>query len=299
MYTAKRLGKGRYQVFEQAMHEVALERLEVEADLRRACERGELLVHYQPIVSLLTGDTVGVEALVRWQHPERGLLAPDVFVQLAEECGLIEEIGRWILEEACAQTRRWQQEHPRRALLGVSVNLSPRQLRDPRIVDEVKEVLGATGLLPACLTLEITEGAMMHDTDIALRHLDGLKALGVRLAVDDFGTGYSSLSYLQRFPIDVLKIDRSFVQRLDHGPEESALARAIVRLAQTLHLVAVAEGVENAEQADLLRQLGCELAQGYYYSRPERADVMTEQLRVHSPVEPVAVVGGVSTGAGR
>jgi len=278
MYTAKSLGKGRFEVFAPEMHTVAVDRLEVEAELRRALERGELRVHYQPIVALDTGAMVEVEALARWEHPERGLLPPSVFIQLAEDCGLIEELGRWVLTEACAQTSRWQAEHPRRDPLGVSVNVSPRQLRDPRIVDDVARALRATALSPGCLTLEITEGAMMQDTDVALVHLTALKALGVRLAVDDFGTGYSSLSYLQRFPIDVLKIDRSFVLGINRGAEESALARAIVRLAQTLHLVAVAEGVENEAQATLLRKLGCQLAQGYLFARPGPASDISDIL---------------------
>jgi diguanylate cyclase (GGDEF)-like protein/PAS domain S-box-containing protein len=295
MYTAKSLGKGRFEVFAPEMHTVAVDRLEVEAELRRALERGELRVHYQPIVALDSGAMVGVEALARWQHPERGLLPPSVFIQLAEDCGLIEELGRWILGEACAQTRRWQVEHPRTEPLTVSVNVSPRQLRDPRIVDDVARALRATALAPACLTLEITEGAMMQDTDVALVHLTALKALGVRLAVDDFGTGYSSLSYLQRFPIDVLKIDRSFVLGIDRGPEDSALARAIVRLAQTLRLVAVAEGVENEAQAALLRQLGCQLAQGYLFARPAPATVIGDMLATATRDQRARLVGTAGT----
>jgi diguanylate cyclase (GGDEF)-like protein/PAS domain S-box-containing protein len=293
MYTAKSLGKNRYEVFAPEMHTHAVDRLEVEAELRRALERGELRVHYQPIVSLETGTVAGVEALVRWEHPDRGLLAPDVFIPVAEECGLIEQLGHWVLVEACAQARRWQVEHPRAVPLTVSVNVAPRQLRDPRIVDDVSRALTATSLPPECLTLEITEGAMMQDTELALVHLSALKDLGVRLAVDDFGTGYSSLSYLQRFPIDVLKIDRSFVSGIDRGPEESGLARAIVRLAQTLRLVAVAEGVENQSQAELLRDLGCPLAQGYLYSRPCPAPELTPMLASVDPrpaaVEPATV----------
>jgi len=268
MYTAKRLGKNRSERFVPAMHTAAMERIEVEADLRRACERRELLLEYQPIVALDTGELLSVEALVRWQHPVRGLLQPTAFIGFAEETGMIDEIGRWVLQEACAQTRRWQLEHPNRTPIAVSVNISPRQLRNPDIAAEVAATLRRTGLAAQHLTLEITEGAMMHDTELALARLHDLKALGVQLAVDDFGTGYSSLSYLQQFPIDVLKIDRSFVDRIQHGPEESSLARAIVRLAQSLHLSAVAEGVENAEQMGWLRDIGCPSAQGFHLCRP-------------------------------
>jgi diguanylate cyclase (GGDEF)-like protein len=280
MYTAKRMGKGRFEVFQPEMHTLAVERLEVEADLRRACERGELILHYQPIVTLQGEAIVGTEALVRWVHPRRGLLLPSAFIEIAEDCGLIDEIGGWVLETACMQARQWEADASVPAGLSLSVNLSPRQLRDPQLVDHVATALEQSGLHAENLTLEITEGAMMHDTDLALRQLHGLKALGVKLAIDDFGTGYSSLSYLQRFPIDELKIDRSFVSGVDRGPEESALARAIVRLSQTLRLVAVAEGVETAEQCDLLRTLGCELGQGYLFGRPEPAVAITERLRM-------------------
>ncbi len=283
MYTAKGLGKNRYEVYAPEMHSTAVDRLELENELRRALEREELRVHYQPIVGLSSREVVGVEALVRWEHPERGLLGPDRFIPVAEECGLIEPLGRWVLGVACGQAKAWHDEHRGPAGLSVSVNVSPRQLRDPRFVDDVAHVLAATELPPACLTLEITEGAMMGDAELALVHLTALKALGVQLAVDDFGTGYSSLSYLQLFPIDILKIDRSFVLGMDRGPEESALARAIVRLAQTLHLTAVAEGVESNAQADVLLQLGCPLAQGYLYSKPCPAEAITELLVVAEP----------------
>jgi diguanylate cyclase (GGDEF)-like protein/PAS domain S-box-containing protein len=278
MYTAKGRGKNRFEVYEPEMHSHAVDRLELEAELRRALERDELCLHYQPIVDISSRAVTGVEALVRWQHPERGLLAPDTFIPVAEDTGLIEPLGRFVLRTACEQTMRWHRDHPGLVGLSVSVNVSPRQLRDPQIVDDVAEALAATQLPPACLTLEITESAMMRDAEVALVHLTALRDLGVRLAVDDFGTGYSSLSYLQRFPIDILKIDRSFVKSMDQGPEDSALARAIVRLAQTLRLVAVAEGVETTAQADLLLQLGCPLAQGFLYSKPEPPAALRELL---------------------
>ena len=287
MYTAKRFGKDRVERFAPEMHEAAMERIELEADLRRACERDELRLEYQPIVSLDTGELLSVEALVRWEHPQRGLLPPGAFIPFAEESGLIEEIGLWVLEQACSQTRRWQELRPDRRPVGVSVNLSPRQLRNDELVETVSAILTSTGLAPAQLTLEITETAMMHDTELALARLLELKALGVRLAIDDFGTGYSSLNYLQRFPIDVIKIDRAFVERIEHGVEESSLARAIVRLAQTLQLAAVAEGVENAAQTDWLREIGCTSAQGFHLSRPVDADQITALLAEAAPF-PVA-----------
>ncbi len=279
MYRAKASGKGRYVVFEPGMHAAAVERLEIEGDLRRARERGELVVHYQPIVALGDERVVGVEALVRWQHPHRGLLGPDVFIGIAEDTGLIDEIGRWVLEQACAQAVRWHEDPAIGVAPSMSVNLSPRQLRDERIVNAVDGVLRATGLPPGDLTLEITEGAMMHDPDAVLGHLRKLKLLGVRLAIDDFGTGYSSFSYLQQFPIDIIKIDRSFVARIEQGPEESALTKAILQLAKTLRLVSVAEGVERREQARLLAQYGCDNGQGYLFHRPEPSDEITSRLR--------------------
>jgi diguanylate cyclase (GGDEF)-like protein/PAS domain S-box-containing protein len=279
MYTAKSHGRARHEVFEPEMHRAALDRLEIEADLRRACERDELVVHYQPVIELGSGRITTVEALVRWQHPTRGLLPPDTFIPIAEDTGLIDGIGRHVLDVACAQVRHWQLEHPEHGHLSAAVNLSPRQLLDPTLIDDVSAALAASGLPAANLTLEITEGAMMRDADAAIRSLQALKALGVRLAVDDFGIGHSSLSYLQRFPIDVLKIDKSFVWSIDAGPDESALAHAIVRLAQTLHLTAIAEGVETEEQATALTALGCDQAQGFYFARPLDAAALDALLR--------------------
>ncbi len=278
MYDAKALGKGCYQLFEPEMHRAALERLELDADLRLACERDELLVHYQPIVRLTSGRVAGVEALVRWDHPRRGLLQPDDFIPCAENNGLINHIGNHVLRVACGQVRQWQVDHPDYADLTLSVNLSPRQLLDPNLVDRVRTALDDAGLDHRHLTLEITEGAIMANTQAAIAQLAALKTLGVGLAVDDFGIGHSSLRYLQQFPIDCLKIDKSFVADLEGGPEDSALARAIARLAHTLHLTAVAEGVESAGQARRLRELGCDLAQGFYFSRPIAADELTVLL---------------------
>ena len=290
MYQAKAGAKGGFAVYEPVMHAAAVERLEVEADLRRALERGEILVHYQPVIDLVSREIVGVEALARWQHPDRGLVGPDVFVPLAEESGLIDELGAQVLHAACAQSVRWSTELSLPAPICVSVNLSPRQLRSDNVAGTVAAALQGSGLSAAYLTLEITEGAMMHDTETALHRLQALKRLGLRLAVDDFGTGYSSLSYLQRFPIDVLKIDRSFVERVDQGPAESALTRAIVRLAQTLRLDAVAEGVETESQARALTHLGCSLAQGFLFHRPMPADQVTALLGLQAGVRPLVAV---------
>jgi diguanylate cyclase (GGDEF)-like protein/PAS domain S-box-containing protein len=293
MYTAKSRGKGRYEIFEPEMHATAVRRLEMEADLRRALDGGELVVHYQPIVALATRRMSGVEALVRWQHPERGLLPPSVFIGLAEETGLIHQLGRQVLETACVQARRWQVQHPRHATLSVSVNLSPRQLTSDVVVEEVRNALEVSGLPASSLVLEITEGVMMHDTEATIQRLRALKSLGLRLAVDDFGTGYSSLSYLQRFPIDILKIDRSFVAAIDSGQDEYSLARAIVSLARSLRLQAVAEGVETRAQADALSELRCDLAQGFYLAVPQDAEAVGALLR-DPGISPAAVPEALS-----
>ena len=274
MYTAKRRGRGRFEVYAPDMHAAAIERLELEADLRRALQREELLVEYQPVFSLLDGSMRAFEALVRWQHPTRGLLLPGAFVPLAEETGVICEIGRFVLLESCRQAVEWRATA---GDLAVTVNLSPRQLLDEDVTDLVAGVLEATGLEPQALILELTEGAMMHDA--AIDRLHALKALGVGLAIDDFGTGYSSLSYLQRLPVDVVKIDRSFVEQLSVDNPEASVAAAIVQLASALHLETIAEGVETAEQAALLRRVGCELAQGFHLARPSGPEMITEHLR--------------------
>jgi diguanylate cyclase (GGDEF)-like protein/PAS domain S-box-containing protein len=275
MYTAKRRGKGRAETYRADMHEDIADRLELEADLRRALERKELVPHFQPIVSLPSERITGVEALVRWSHPVRGDLPPDSFIPLAEETGLVVELGRQMLLDSCLQAAAWG------GRLSVSVNVSPRQLADDSLLGDVRDALTASGLDPASLVLEITETAMMQDADTTIERLAALKALGVRLAIDDFGTGYSSLSYLQRFPVDLLKIDRSFVETLassDGGADDGSLAATIVSLARTLRLAAVAEGVETSAQADALAELGCELAQGYLFAKPADAATITALL---------------------
>jgi diguanylate cyclase (GGDEF)-like protein/PAS domain S-box-containing protein len=268
MYQAKDRGRGRWVVFDNAMRASAVDRLDIGNALRRALERRELRVHYQPVVDLGAGRVAGVEALVRWEHPERGLLLPGEFIAVAEETGLIVPIGAWVLDQACRQIQRWHADRPGRPPLRVAVNLSGRQLGHPGLVEDVSAALADTGIDPALVELEITESVLMDDVETSEETLRRLKALGVRIVVDDFGTGYSSLSYLRRFPVDQLKVDRSFVAGLGTDPGDSAIVAAIVTLAHTLGLTAVAEGVETAAQLAELRRLGCARAQGYLFARP-------------------------------
>ena len=273
MYEAKGQGKGRFEIFEQGMHDAVLERLALKSDLRRAVDNGEFVPHYQPVIELATGKVVGAEALARWQHPERGLLAPSAFIDLAEETGLIVPLGRNILRLACNDAARWGSTFGDTPKL--SVNLSARQLQHESIVEDVAEILAESGLEPSSLTLEITESVLIADPDAASKVLARLKELGVTLALDDFGTGYSSLSYLGRFPVDVLKIDRSFVAGMGAGAgdsgaagTEAALLEAIVGLGQMLHLSVVAEGIERPDQLARLDALGCGLGQGFLFAKP-------------------------------
>jgi diguanylate cyclase (GGDEF)-like protein len=267
MYSAKAAGKGCTRVYAPAMHREVLERLDLEQSLRGAVARGELLLHYQPIVELRTGRIVALEALVRWQHPERGLLGPDVFIPLAERSGLISEVGEFVLQTACAEAVAWQRLVGRHHVgPAVSVNLSPTQLLDLGLADRMIELLDEIGLSPDQLILEITEGAIMHDPGTVAGALDRLRRLGVQLAVDDFGTGYSSLAYLHQFPLHILKIDRAFVSEVHR--DGTTLAHAVVQLAHTLELTPIAEGVESQIEADALIEMGCELAQGFHLGRP-------------------------------
>jgi diguanylate cyclase (GGDEF)-like protein/PAS domain S-box-containing protein len=280
MYAAKAAGRGRYEVFQPAMHDRALEEFEVQGDLQQALARNEFVLFYQPIVDFGTGSIKGMEALIRWNHPTRGLLLPREFIRIAEETGLIVPIGAWVLREACRQTAEWRDEFPEAADLRVSVNLSTRQLFEPDLVRHVREILHDTGLEPAALILEITEGSLMQDVVETVTKLRGLKALGVDLAIDDFGTGSSSLGYLRQFPIDTLKIDKSFVDDIATSTSEGpALVRAIVELAQTLNLETVAEGIEETDQLSELRAVGCSSGQGYLFARPMPSDAMEASLR--------------------
>jgi diguanylate cyclase (GGDEF)-like protein/PAS domain S-box-containing protein len=268
MYQAKAGGKGRYVVFEPRMQEALLDRLRLEADIVRALANGELLLHYQPVVTLDTRRLLGVEALLRWRHPARDLLTPKEFIQVAEESGHVIELGRWVLQQACADWHRWRRETGASPDLYVTVNVSARHLQQGDLVRDVDQALRDSGLDAGSLILELTEGTFMHNTAANLDRLQELKALGVRLAIDDFGIGYSSLAYLHRFPIDVLKIDRSFVNRLVSEGEGPELARAVVMLGETLGLDTIAEGIESDKQAAALIALGCRAGQGFLFARP-------------------------------
>jgi diguanylate cyclase (GGDEF)-like protein/PAS domain S-box-containing protein len=278
MYAAKAGGKDRFELFHPGMHEDMLQRLELEAELRHVADRDQLVLHYQPIVELVSGRITRVEALVRWDHPTKGLLPPPAFIPLAEEQGLIGPIGNWVLLQACLQARRWQDQFPDAPPLSVHVNLSGRQLEEQRLVGEVVQALELSRLAPRLLTLEITESVLVTDIEAMSARLRELKGLGVLLAIDDFGTGYSSLSYLRRFPIDMLKIDKAFVDGIGRGREDTALAHAIVKLSHTLQLHSVAEGIEHAEQAAHLAALGCQDGQGFLFARPLAVGAMTELL---------------------
>ena len=268
MYRAKSLGKARYEVFDADMRASVMARLQLETDMRRALERNEFRNFYQPIVVLESGRIVGFEALMRWQHPTRGMIAPEEFIFVAEETGLIRELGWWSLREACRQMSAWRAHSEACFDLTISVNLSAKQLLQHRLVDEMKKLLRETGLPANALKLEITESAVMTDPAAAAEMLQQIKSLGVHLAIDDFGTGYSSLSYLHRFPLDTLKIDRSFISGSREGDDGMEIARTIMPMAKNLRLDVVAEGVETSEQVALLKRLQCKYAQGYYFSRP-------------------------------
>ncbi len=266
MYVAKNRGKGRYEVYEAGMHARLAEHLSLLTDLRHAVRRNEMVVHYQPTVSLESRTAIGAEALIRWNHPTRGLLSPAEFIALAEESGEILQIGRYVLTQACQQARVWQDRYPERHL-EINVNVSAKQIQDPGFVDTVRDCLADTGLEPTRLVLEITEIAMLQDPERTLEVLSDLRELGLRIALDDFGTGYSSLSYLRRFPIDVLKIDKSFVDDIDSHDRQELLAKAVIELGQSLHLQVVAEGIERNDQLNRLRALDCQLGQGFLFSK--------------------------------
>jgi diguanylate cyclase (GGDEF)-like protein/PAS domain S-box-containing protein len=289
MYRAKERGRGRCEVFDAAMRARAVRRLETERELRHALDRDELELHYQPVVALGSGEIVGLEALVRWDHPERGLLDPGEFVSIAEDSGLIEPIGRWVQETACRQALGWHELHPDRRPLDVAVNLSARQVAHRDLADQVREVLARTGLEPVNLRLEVTESVLVEESASATATLEALSELGVRLVLDDFGTGYSSLAYLNRFPFDALKIDRSFIDGLGLEQERTAIVEAVIGMARALSLDAIAEGVESEEQLAELRRLGCDFAQGHLFSRPLAPQKLTALLR-EGGFEPISEV---------
>jgi EAL domain-containing protein (putative c-di-GMP-specific phosphodiesterase class I) len=288
MYAAKEAGKGRSAVFAPDMDSAIIGQLQFKAELARAVERGEFTVHYQPTVELATGRLAGVEALVRWQHPDRGLVPPLDFIPLAEQTGLIVPIGRFVLREACRQMSAWQRDHGTYPPLTMSVNLSARELDEPGLVGSVRAALEDAQLDPAHLVLEITETLLLVDLPTTVGTLLELRALGVRLAVDDFGTGYSSLAYLENLPVDILKIDKSFVDRIadqspglppeDGGAQRSVMVAAISQLAHALSLQMVAEGIEAPEQVSTLRGLDCQYGQGFYFARPLTAGALADIL---------------------
>jgi EAL domain-containing protein (putative c-di-GMP-specific phosphodiesterase class I) len=290
MYTAKEGGRGHHAVFEAGMHHAVIDRLELERDLFRAAELNELVLNYQPMIALNTGRLAGVEALVRWNHPERGLLQPGQFIELAEATGAIVPIGNWVLNEACAQARRWR-DRLKGQPFTISVNVSARQLFQADIVGTVRDALETSGLEPNCLILELTESVMTEDTAATVGRLQALKGLGVQLAIDDFGTGYSSLSSLRHLPFDILKIDKLFIDGITGSPAESSFARAILKLARTLDLETVAEGVEEPAQVESLRELHCELGQGFHFARPLSVDGIDAILAVSTLAEQWSPLG--------
>jgi diguanylate cyclase (GGDEF)-like protein/PAS domain S-box-containing protein len=302
MYLAKESGRGVYQFFTEDLTEKARVRLDTESGLRRALEYGEFVLHYQPQIDLTNDRTVGFEALVRWEHPEEGLLYPGSFIPLAEETGLIIPLGEWVLREACQQWRRWVDSG--RPPVIMSVNLSIRQFRQKNLIESIRSIIDETGMDAARLELELTESTFVTDADLSAGILTQLKALGVRLAIDDFGTGHSSLNYLRRFPVDTLKIDRSFIENICTSSDDAAIGEAIIALAHALRLDVLAEGVENSDQREFLQQRRCNLAQGYHFGRPvpaaEAMELLPEPV-VQSrgadlPAAPVAI-GHVSSGA--
>ncbi len=290
MYSAKNSGKAHFEIFDSSMNKAAWDRLELEYALRRAIEREEFRVYYQPKVELASGRIVGMEALVRWEHPQRGLVSPTEFIPLAEETGLILRIGHWVLTQACHQARTWHDRYPTDVPLVMSVNLSSKQFGQPDLVGSIARVLQESGLPASSLKLEITESIVMDDTETTIGKLHELKALGLQLAIDDFGTGYSSLSYLKRLPLDTIKIDRAFVAGVIYHPEDDAIVRAVTTLAHSLNLTVTAEGVETSEVWEHLRDLGIELGQGYYFSGPLPGDAMELML-----AQKLRTLGGLTT----
>jgi diguanylate cyclase (GGDEF)-like protein len=278
MYRAKEQGRSRIEFFDEGMRTEASVRLEIQSALHRALERGELRLLYQPVIDLPTGSMIGVEALLRWAHPEQGTLPPALFIPMAEELGLIVPIGEWVFAEAARQWAKWRQSAPQDEPMLMAVNLSTRQLRDPGLVEAFRRIIEETGIDPTCVCLELTETVLMEDPHLYLQPLRDLKALGLQLALDDFGTGHASLTYLKRFPFDVLKIDRSFVRGLGRDSADRAIVKGVIDLAHALGLRVVAEGIEDREHLVELRALGCDMAQGYHFARPLPAAAISALL---------------------
>ena len=271
MYRAKAKGKARYEVFDQEMYLETLKTIELESDLRLALKQNQFTLYYQPLISLENNTLAGFEALIRWQHPEKGFISPLDFIPVAEDTGLIVQIGDWVLKEACQQLRIWQQQFTAISNIDsmkISINVASQQLQEPNFIEKIDKILARTGLNPNCLRLEITERALIDSKDNTNQTLAEIKRRGIKLSIDDFGTGYSSLSYLSRLPIDNLKVDRSFVKNINSNPESLEIVKTIITLAQTLNMDAIAEGIETSEQRDRLKALGCEYAQGYLFSKP-------------------------------
>ncbi|MFV0387968.1 MAG: putative bifunctional diguanylate cyclase/phosphodiesterase [Pyrinomonadaceae bacterium] len=279
MYKAKQGGRGRIEYFNSLMRENATNLLQLEIDMRRALEQKEFILHYQPIVSMNEGSIIGFEALARWNHPVRGIIAPNEFIPLAEETGLIIQLGNTVLRSACMQMREWQERYPLSNLLTISVNLSAKQLEQPDLALQIEEILHESRLEPRFLRLEITESVIMHNADLAIETVERLRLIGIRVSIDDFGTGYSSLGYLHRFPVDTLKVDRSFINRIGVEGERAEIVDTIVNLASNLDLEVVAEGVETEEQNEYLKQINCKYGQGFLYSRPMDKNATAEVLR--------------------
>jgi EAL domain-containing protein (putative c-di-GMP-specific phosphodiesterase class I) len=291
MYLAKEDGKNGFRFFTKEVKAQSIERLMLETNLRHALERNQLSLHYQPKVDLVTGQITGVEALLRWTHPDLGMLSPMQFIPLAEETGLIVPIGRWVLKEACAQNTAWQ--HRGLRPVSMAVNLSPRQFVDENLLQDIDGALVSCGMSPTLLQLEVTESMVMQNVPRAIKLLDAIQSRGIRLAIDDFGTGYSSMSLMKQFPIDTIKIDRSFVRDLPKDSEDQAIAQAIINMGKGLGMTVVAEGVETSEQETFLRDHACDEMQGFLFSKPvppdQMADLLGADLHVSPPLQPEAL----------